>query len=307
MGRLVTELAGRLGAFDEPQREARELVAALLDVPKHWPLLHDDEWIEADAWKRALSAAGKRAAGAPLAYAVGHANFRGLTLDVDERVLIPRPETELLIDLVLARCSRGVVADVGTGAGAIALALASEGSFERVIATDISRDALEVAEANARKVGVTNVEFVQGDLLSALGENRQPRTDRPPSVHITAAAENGLSAVVSNPPYISFSEISELPASVRDWEPAVALFSADGGMAATRRLVHQAADRLRGGGLLALEVDARRASLVAELVASDRRYSDVSVQLDYAGRERFVLATRGRLTMTLVANRLEQR
>ncbi len=311
VGGLVSDIASRLGDFDEPQREAKELVAGLLDVPKHWPLLHENKWIEADTWTAALHAAKQRAAGAPLAYAVGRANFRGLTLDVDERVLIPRPETELLVDLVLARCSHGVVADVGTGSGAIALALASEGHFDRVIATDVSLDALEVASSNARKFGVANVEFVQGDLLAGLDRAT------PFGIGGSGFGVGGLSAVVSNPPYISFSEIPELPASVRDWEPAVALFSADDGMAATTGLVHQAADCLRGGGLLALEVDARRASLVAELVATDGRYSDVSVQLDYGGRERFVLAnrahpsvsegTRGRLTKTRVANRLEPR
>lgn len=273
---LVAEVAARLRSYEEPVREARELVAALLDVPKHWPLLRENKWVEMDTWSAALRAADRRAAGAPLAYAVRRANFRGLTLDVDERVLIPRPETELLVDLVLARCAAGVVADVGTGSGAIALALASEGGgrFERVIATDISMDAIEVASANARRLGVANVAFVHGDLLAA-----------------TPVVEP-LAAVVSNPPYISFAEIHALPSSVRDWEPPVALFSADDGLATTTRLVRQAADRLAAGGLLALEVDARRASLVAELVAADSRYSNVSVQLDLAGRERFVLAHR---------------
>jgi release factor glutamine methyltransferase len=98
--------------------------------------------------------------------------------------------------------------------------------------------------------------------------------------------------VVSNPPYISYSEIESLPASVRDWEPAAALFSAGDGLDTTRRVVREAATRLAPGGLLAVEIDARRASLVAELVAADSRYENVSVHLDLAGRERFVLAHR---------------
>src|SRR5438046_5847628 len=143
---LVMELTARLQSardVDDPTREARDLVAALLDVPRHWPVLHEDRWVEAAMWRRACAAADKRAAGAPLAYAVGRANFRGLTLEVDERVLIPRPETELLVDLVLERCAMrrgGVAVDVGTGSGAIAIALATEGEFDRVIATDISID-----------------------------------------------------------------------------------------------------------------------------------------------------------------------
>jgi release factor glutamine methyltransferase len=101
------------------------------------------------------------------------------------------------------------------------------------------------------------------------------------------------SVVVSNPPYISNDEAPALPRAVRDWEPALALFSADGGMAATHAIVRDAAQILAAGGLLALEVDHRRASLVAELAATDGRYENVSVQLDLAGRERFVLARRG--------------
>jgi len=168
--------------------------------------------------------------------------------------------------------------DVGTGSGAIAIALATEGKFERVIATDISVDALEVARANAARYA-TDINFIQGSLLETADVKRQT---------------SDLRVVVSNPPYISFSDIQSLPASVRDWEPAVALFSGRDGMAITARLVRQAATRLAPGGLLALEVDARRASLVAELAASDWRYDDVRVELDLAGRERFVLATRGK-------------
>lgn len=271
---LVDEIARRMGTEDVG--EARDLLAALLDVPRHWPLLRENKWVERETWMRACAAADKRAAGAPLAYAVGRASFRQLTLDVDERVLLPRPETELLVELVLERSRRGGVAvDVGTGSGAIAIALATEGKFERIVATDISQDALEVARANAQRLGARNIEFVHGDLLQPVRGQR-------------------FAAVVSNPPYISFSEIAQLPASVRDWEPMMALLSARDGLEATARLVRHAAARLEPAGLLALEVDARRAALVAELVSSDARYQAVSVQLDLAGRERFVLASRRR-------------
>ena len=278
VGSLVDELAKRLerGGIGEPTREARDLLAALLDVPRHWPLLRANKWVESDVWQRACMAADKRASGAPLAYAVRRASFRTLTLHVDERVLIPRPETELLVDLVLNRCRPGGTAiDVGTGSGAIAISLAVEGKFDRVIATDISMDALDVASANATRY-MSKIDFLVGDLLNTA----------------EASAGRRLSVVVSNPPYISFADIDALPRAVRDWEPAVALFSGRDGMAVTARLVRQAAAQLIPGGLLALEVDARRASLAAELVASDARYEGVSVHLDLVGRERFVLATR---------------
>lgn len=219
-----------------------------------------------------MAAARKRAAGAPLAYAVGRANFRSLTLAVDERVLIPRPETELLVELVLRRRSTGVALDVGTGSGAIAIALAKEGKYERVVATDISADALEVARGNARRAGV------------AVDLHARPSA--------SCAMRGSFDVVVSNPPYIAYGEAEDLPSDVRDWEPAVALFSGDNGLRATREIVLDAAGCLKAGGLLALEVDVRRASLVAEQVASDGRYENVSIELDLTGRERFVLATR---------------
>jgi len=284
--RLVDTVASRLTRFTDARAEAVELVAAAFDVPRHWPVLHANRWVDRQQWEKVIVATGKRAQGAPLAYAVGQANFRQFTLHVDGRVLIPRPETELLVDLVLSRCAPvvgkgkgGVVVDVGTGSGAIAIALATDGKFERVIATDISADALAVARHNAMRYAC-NIDFFQGSLL-------QPIAGR------FGRRQGKLAAVVSNPPYISFDDIESLPGSVRDWEPAVALFSGRDGIAITARLVREAAAQLAPGGLLALEVDARRASLVAELAASDWRYDDVRVELDLAGRERFVLATRG--------------
>ena len=276
---LLTELTPRLRGFDNPVRGARDIVAALLDVPRHWPMVNEEAEIDRETWARAVVAADKCAAGAPLAYAVGKANFRHLTLAVDERVLIPRPETELLIDLVLKRVQPGGVAiDVGTGSGAIALSLATEGKFTRVIAIDISTDALDVARGNAQRIGVGNLDFLAGDLLQPTGV----------SLNVQARA------IVCNPPYLAVEDVEELPPSVRDWEPLIALLSGSNGLDATARLVRQAAEQLEPGGLLALEVDARRAGLVAEKVSSDARYQDVSVHLDLAGRERFVLAVRRR-------------
>ena len=284
---LVEELATvleRAGQYTPPMAstEARELVAALYDVPRFWPQANAHVPVEPDMWPRARAAASRRAAGAPLAYAVGRAAFRNLTIDVDERVLIPRPETELLVDLVLERTrkSGGTAVDVGTGSGAIALSLAAEGSFAKVVGTDVSSDALQVARANHRLLEARGalraaVSFVGGAALAPL------RT-------------GGLMArvVVSNPPYIALDEARELPSDVRDWEPPIALFSGGQGLELSAQIVKEAGDVLEPTGLLALEVDTRRASLVAELAARDNRYRDVSVHLDLTGRERFVLAVR---------------
>jgi release factor glutamine methyltransferase len=282
VGALVHEMAERLArAFGEKApHEARELLAALHDMPRHWPVLARETAVDEAARRRALAAAARRARGAPMQYAAGQAAFRHLTLAVDERVLIPRPETEhlveIVIDLTRASAARGTIVDVGTGSGAIALALASEGSFARVIGTDVSLDAIAVARVNALRcanVLRADVEFRHGSLLGPV-------------------PERGLCAVVSNPPYIAFDEAASLPAGVRDWEPSVALFSGAEGMATTAELVRAAAPALAPGSLLALEVDARRASLVAERVASHGGYEDVRVLLDLTGRERFVVARR---------------
>jgi len=262
----------------EPEREAREIVAAVLDVPKFWAAANSVADASPDVARAVIRAAMQRALGAPLAYAVGQAAFRHLTLEVDDRVLIPRVETEMLVERVLERCTpeTRLVADVGTGSGAIALSLAFEREFERVFATDISLDAIHVAAANAAtlaKLLKSPVEFRHGSLLGPLGREK---------VH----------AIVCNPPYVSFAELADLPPDVRDWEPSLALLSAQDGLSMTRELIRQAPRYLVSRGFLAVEVDARRAGTVAEMVSVDGRYSEVEVLLDLTGRERFVFARR---------------
>ena len=280
IGDLLAGCAAMLESegVSESEREAREIVAAVLNVPKFWAAANTIADASPDVARAVIRAAMKRAAGAPLAYAMSRASFRHLTLEVDERVLIPRVETEVLVERVLERCDSGTrtIADIGTGSGAIALSLAFEHAFERVFATDISRDALLVAKANAVSLaGVlkTRVDFRHGSLLAPLAGEK-------------------LDVIVCNPPYISFAEIAELPPDVRDWEPSVALLCADEGLSVTRELVKRAPASLVSGGLLALEVDTRRAGTVAEMIAVDGRYADIEVLLDLTGRERFVFARR---------------
>ena len=275
IGDLVDAIASTLERAGIPDKdaEARDLVAATVGQNRFWPRLHADCHAAPDVVERAEVAASRRAAGMPFAYAVGRAAFRHLTLVVNESVLIPRQETEHLVDLVLQRrWNGGVVADVGTGSGAIALALATEGKFDRVFATDVAVGAISVARENAAALRL-NVEFRTGDLLTPLSGER-------------------LDVLVSNPPYIAFDEAGALPASVRDWEPSHALFSGSNGLEATNRIVRGAPELLCTGGLLALEVDCRRALQVAEVVASNGAFSGVSVCQDLMGRDRFVLATR---------------
>ncbi len=275
VGETVTRMAEILSSKDE----ARELLALLHDMPRFWPSTSAEQSLPSADAEAALDAARRRATGMPTQYAAGRAAFRHLTLDVDPRVLIPRPETEQLVEYVLeqTRSARGGIAvDVGTGSGAIAIALASEGRFEQVIGTDVSLDALAVARANVAKFAhrcCASVDLRHGSLLGPV-------------------SETGIAAIVSNPPYIAFSEAAALPAAVRDWEPSVALFAGDDGMAVTAQLIRDAAPLLAPSGLLALEVDVRRAALVAELAGANEAYVDVRVLLDLTGRERFVVARR---------------
>lgn len=220
----------------------------------------------------------RRAKREPLQYIEGEAAFRDLRLRVDPRVLIPRSETELLVDQVLAwaRGKEGLHAlDVGTGSGAIALSLAVEGPFARVVATDVSPGALEVARANlAAAAPGAPVELLEG------------------AVYAPVRGET-FDVVVSNPPYIGESERGALDPGVRDWEPAQALFSGADGLDVIRELVAGAPRLLRPGGLLALEIGWKQAGAVAELVRAVDGFSEPAVRRDLEGRDRIVTAEFG--------------
>jgi release factor glutamine methyltransferase len=278
VGEIVDTIAVRLtdAGIVDASTEARDLVAAVVGESRFWPRLNASLSVPGTVVDRAFAAAARRMAGMPFAYAVGRAPFRHLTLRVNERVLIPRQETEVLVDLVLARRRSGVLADVGTGSGAIALAMAAEGDFSRIVATDVDADAITVARGNAESLAAalrTRIEFRTGDLLAPLAGER-------------------VDVLVSNPPYIAFEEATELPKAVRNWEPCHALFSGDHGLDATRRIISDAPGILSIGGLLALEVDSRRAPQVVELATATGHYRDVEVFQDLTGRDRFVLGTR---------------
>jgi len=264
-------------------REAQLLVAGALRLAPGTLSLRVSrgDHLSADEHTRVEQALHRRLRGEPLAYAVGWAPFRHLELMVDSRVLIPRPETEEVVGHALRLAATrpgGVAVDIGTGSGAIALALASEGQFERVVATDVSADALAVARANAEVVGAAGlprfapVEFRLGADLAPVGDLR-PRV------------------IVSNPPYIAYDEAAALPSSVRDWEPPLALFAADGGMARYRVLLAGALPLIEPGGWLVLELDASRAQQTAREAAS-LGWQDVVVHPDLSGRDRVLTARR---------------
>jgi release factor glutamine methyltransferase len=215
----------------------------------------------------------RRADGEPLEHVTGRAGFRHLTLSSDRRALIPRPETEGLVELVLQRVSTGAVADVGTGSGCIALSLATEGKFETILALDSSPEALALARLNHRLVGSPPaVHFIRADLASSI-------------------APESLDALVSNPPYLTLEEYAGLDPSVREWEPALALQGGDDGLQSIAGLLRDGWTAVRPGGWLALEVDCTRAAQACRIAA---RYGwrNVSLHLDLFGRERYLLARR---------------
>ena len=220
----------------------------------------------------------RRAAREPLQYILGRQAFRELDLEVAKGVLIPRPETELLVEGVLRAVrddgrADGTVLDVGTGSGAIALSLAFEGSFASVVASDVDPVALDVARRNAESSGLSDrVDFRAGSLFEVL--DRDERFD----------------VIVSNPPYVAEREVGTLEPEVRDWEPKVALFAGPEGLDVLRLIVAQAADHLKPGGLLAVEIGVGQHDVVSDWLEASGRYADVDVVPDYAGKQRFVFA-----------------
>jgi release factor glutamine methyltransferase len=277
IGRATTEL--RTAGIERPESRSLATWAALTGCSPGVAWLRSGAPADPVTVARFDQAIARQAGGTPFAYAVGSAGFRTIDLEVDARVLIPRPETEGLVEHVLAWGRRrpvgtrwGVAADIGTGSGAIALALAVEGAFDRIIATDISADALAVAGRNAARLGPpTPVEFRQGAMLRPLGALV-------------------CDVIVSNPPYIASADIEHLDASVREQEPRLALEGGSDGLAPTRELLHSARAYLSPGGLLAVEVDSARAARTLAL-ARAAGWGTARVAADVFGRDRYLLAT----------------
>ena len=262
--------------------DAEWLLAGALEVERLQLYLQFDRPLsleERGAFKPLLR---RRARREPLQYILGRTAFRELDLLTDRRVLVPRPETEVLVEEVLGwgaeRPERfRSVLDVGTGSGAIALSLALEGDCGRIVATDISAEALQVATENARRHEVTEkVEFRRGGLFDALEVGER------------------FDVVVSNPPYVEEGQVPELEPEVSEWEPAGALFAGADGLDVIRSLVAGAAERVQPEGLLALEVGAGQESRVVELIEETDAFGPACIRRDLNGRPRVVMAERNR-------------
>jgi release factor glutamine methyltransferase len=261
--------------------DAELLLAGVLGMKRLDLYLQHDRPLtaaELDAYRAAVR---RRLRREPVQYIVGDTDFRELRLSVDRRVLIPRPETEVLVGEVLRWAREAPVAvagaalDLGTGTGAIALSLAREGRFRRVLATDISPDALDVARSNAERNALAGaVEFAQGDLWQAV------------------PAGEKFCVIVSNPPYIAEAERADLAPEVVDFEPAEALFAPAAGLGIIERIVAGAARHLVAGGLLALEIGATQGAAVAARLAAEAGFEGVRIVADLSGRPRIAMAVR---------------
>jgi release factor glutamine methyltransferase len=242
------------------------LVSHVLGMSRSELALRAREPVAAAEQERLAVLAARRTAGEPLQYVLGEWGFRRLTLTVDRRALIPRPETEIVVErclALLAGLDRPRVLDVGTGSGAIALAIADEHTGARVTGLDVSVEALALARENAERTGV-RLELVERDAFAGL-------------------PDGPWELVVSNPPYVDPDERASLAPEVRDWEPATALF----GRQATEAVARGALPVLAAGGSLVLEVGDGQAGEVGALLGR-LGYRDVASTRDLAGRDRVV-------------------
>lgn len=260
--------------------DVEHLLAHVLEMGRLDLYLHFERPLTQDELDRFRPLLRDRARRRPLQYIVGRAAFRELELQVDERVLIPRPETEELVEAVLQRVREwgreGLEAmDLGTGSGAIALSLALEGPFRRVWATDRSPAALSLARENAMRTGVAErVTFREGDLFQALPEGVR------------------VQVLVSNPPYVAEAAMETLAPEVADFEPREALVAPDGGFALVEAILREGADRVDPGGLVALEIGADQGERVLALLRTLPTWEGGVVLRDLSRRDRIVLATR---------------
>ena len=271
--RLSTGYLERHGS-PTPRLDAELLLGHALGLSRVELYTQHDRPLSEPELAAARALLARRAAREPVAYILGEWGFRGLTLAVDRRVLVPRPETEELVGVcleVVVDEPAPAVLDVGTGSGAIALAIRQERPDARVTGVDASPEALAVARENGERLGL-DVEWVEGDLFDALPGRR-------------------FGLVVSNPPYVAEHELPGLEPEVRDWEPRVATTAGADGHEVLERLVDEAPDALEPGGRLVLEVGAGQAETVARWLRT-RGWTEVDVRRDFAGIERVVLGTR---------------
>lgn len=261
-----------------PRLDVELLLCKVLGLDRVHLVIDADRPLEKGELAAYRSLHQRRRAGEPVAYLLGVREFYGRPFRVDRRVLVPRPDTETLVEVALARTRRvslsARVLDLCTGSGCVAISLARERLTTRVLGVDLSEDALVVARENALRLGAVNAGFSRSDLFAAL----------PPGAR--------FELITANPPYIPDAEIAGLPIDIRDHEPRLALAGGPDGLDLVRRVVAGAPARLMPGGVLALEVGAGQAPAVAELFER-AGLREIARARDLGGHERVVSGLRG--------------
>jgi release factor glutamine methyltransferase len=271
-------------AIENPRLEAELLMAHLLHLTREELYLQfgrEPKENEKEELDRLIK---RRLSGEPLQYILGRQEFWSINFRVDPRVLIPRPETELLVERALSVLSKfpqgstPKILEIGTGSGAVVVSLANEMKGLFCVATDIALDGLRLARENAMTAGVLpGIRFVQGDLFTPF---------RPPG------REGLFDLILSNPPYIEDSRIARLPREVKDYEPLIALRGGENGLAYHRQIVSQAPPYLRPGGWLLLEIGEGQCEPVSNLIERTGDFEPPHCHLDLSGIERVIEAQR---------------
>jgi release factor glutamine methyltransferase len=286
----LTEAMARLGAAQVPSHAlaAELLLMHTLGCDRAWIYTHPEGPLDSATMANYFALVARRAAGEPVQYLTSKQEFWGLEFEVTPAVLIPRPETEHVVEVALERLSaRGAsgqpvrIADVGTGSGCIAVALARELPHAEIVATDISAAALEVARRNATRHGVSaRIHFVEADLLEAASLLPLATSHLPLPFDL----------IVSNPPYIARDEAASLPREVREHEPEEALFGGAAGLEIYARLIEQAGSLLLPGGILVVELGYGSDERVREMFHVKHCWHKVSITNDLAGIPRVLSA-----------------
>lgn len=271
-------LAGK--GVEHSRLDAEWLLAEALNMDRLQLYLQYDRLLNPTEKSTFKSLLLRRARREPLQYILGETTFREVKLVTDKRVLIPRQETEVLVERILAwgfEKSKGLgsVLDLGTGSGAVGISLAVEGECSRVVATDITRDAIAVATINAHKNGVKDLlNFRRGSLYQVIDSDEY------------------FDIIVSNPPYIADDEARVLEPEVLDWEPGTALFGGKTGLEIIREIIVGAPSNLTSGGLLALEFGLGQAEQIVSQIEKTGMFNSIMVHRDLNGRHRVVTAQR---------------